>query len=59
MVRETVEETLNRLLDAEADAQCNAKRYEHTDTRQVTRAGYYERIVSRICFRKSFLYEKK
>lgn len=30
MVRSTVEETLNGLLDAEADQLCNAKRYERT-----------------------------
>ena len=29
----TVEETLNGLLDAEADRLCNAKRYERTDSR--------------------------
>jgi len=28
MVRTTVEETLNRLLDEEADLLCNARRYE-------------------------------
>ncbi|MHC4290330.1 MAG: hypothetical protein ACYSSK_09825 [Planctomycetota bacterium] len=30
MVRSTVEETLNGLLDAEADQLCNTKRYERT-----------------------------
>jgi len=29
MVRSTVEETLNAMLDAEADHLCNAQRYEH------------------------------
>ena len=29
-VRGTVEETLNTLLDAEADAICNAQKYEHS-----------------------------
>jgi len=33
MVRDTVEDTLNKLLDTEADRLCNAQRYEHTDTR--------------------------
>ena len=33
MVRSTVEETLNDMLDAEADQLCNAKRYERTGTR--------------------------
>lgn len=43
VVRETVEQTLNALLDAEADALCGAKRYERNPERQDTRAGHYER----------------
>jgi putative transposase len=43
VVRGTVEETLNGLLDAEADRLCNAQRYERTTGRRDTRAGYYER----------------
>lgn len=43
LVRDTVEETLNKLLDAEADQLCNAARYERTESRQDTRAGYYQR----------------
>ena len=39
----TVEETLNALLDAEADQLCGAKRYEHSAERVDTRAGHYER----------------
>jgi len=39
----TVEETLNALLDAEADQLCGAKRYEHSADRVDTRAGHYER----------------
>ena len=39
----TVEETLNALLDAEADHLCGAKRYEHSADRVDTRAGHYER----------------
>lgn len=39
----TVEETLNALLDAEADQLCGAKRYEHSPNRADTRAGHYER----------------
>ena len=30
LVRASVEETLNAMLDAEADAQCGAKRYERS-----------------------------
>lgn len=43
LVRSTVEETLNGLLDAEADALCGAKRYERSSERQDTRAGSYTR----------------
>lgn len=43
VVRGTVEETLNALLDTEADRLCNAGRYERTDARRDTRAGHYER----------------
>lgn len=42
-VRGTVEETLNAMLDAEADAICNAQKYEHTPDRKDTRAGHYGR----------------
>ncbi len=43
MVRSSVEETLNALLDAEADRLCQAKRYERTAARQDTRMGSYQR----------------
>jgi transposase-like protein len=43
MVRGTVEETLNALLDAEADEMCKAQRYEHSPDRVDTRAGNYKR----------------
>src|SRR6201987_941282 len=42
-VRSRVEETLNALLDAEADRLCRAERYERTEARQDTRAGSYQR----------------
>lgn len=42
-VRSTVEETLNAMLDAEADALCNAQRYERSPDRRDTRAGSYDR----------------
>ena len=45
MVRGTVEETLNAMLDAEADEMCNAQRYKHSPDRIDTRAGSYTRIV--------------
>src|SRR5580698_5092803 len=43
VVRATVEETLNSLLDAEADELCGAKRYERSPERLDTRAGQYSR----------------
>ena len=43
VVRQSVEETLNGLLDAEADALCQARRYERNAQRAGTRAGHYER----------------
>jgi len=43
IVKDTVEETLNAMLDAEADRICNAERYEHTEARADTRAGHYTR----------------
>lgn len=43
LVRGTVEETLNKLLDAEADQLCNAARYERTEARTDQRAGHYRR----------------
>ena len=42
-VRSSVEETLNGLLDAEADRLCGAGRYERSADRVDTRAGHYER----------------
>lgn len=43
MVRGTVEEALNAMLDAEADRLCGAGRYVRSEGRQDTRAGHYER----------------
>jgi transposase-like protein len=43
LVRGTVEETLNAMLDAEADAMCGAQRYERNPDRVDTRAGHYDR----------------
>src|ERR1017187_9468430 len=45
MVRGTVEETLNAMLEAEADQLCGAGRYERSQARQDTRAGSYERSL--------------
>lgn len=43
IVRGTVEETLNGLLDAEADRLVGAERYARTDDRRDYRSGHYER----------------
>ena len=45
LVRSTVEDTLNKLLDAEADQLCGAKRYERSADRVDTRAGSYDRSL--------------
>ncbi len=39
LVKESVEEVLNKLLNAEAGATCNASRYERSPDRLDTRAG--------------------
>lgn len=43
IVRDTVEQTLNEMLDAEADQLCNARRYQRSPDRADTRAGHYKR----------------
>lgn len=43
VVRQTVEQTLNGLLQAEADELCGAKRYARSPERLDTRAGHYDR----------------
>jgi putative transposase len=45
VVRGTVEETLNALLEAEAEKLCGAGRYERTEFRKDTRAGHYTRTL--------------
>jgi transposase-like protein len=45
VVRSSVEETLNRLLEAEADQVCGAGRYERSPERLDTRAGHYTRSL--------------
>jgi transposase-like protein len=42
-VRGAVEETLNAMLEAEANELCQARRYERTEARKDTRAGHYAR----------------
>ncbi len=43
LVRQSVEDTINALLNAEADAICQASRYQRSPDRQDTRAGSYKR----------------
>ena len=43
LIRQSVEDTINSLLDAEADAICNATRYQHSPDRLDSRAGSYKR----------------
>jgi transposase-like protein len=43
VVRDSVEQTLNGLLEAEADELCGARRYERSLERLDTRAGHYDR----------------
>lgn len=43
LVRQTVEDTLNALLEEEADDLVKADRYERTAEREAYRAGHYER----------------
>jgi transposase-like protein len=43
VVRRTVEQTLNGLLEAEADELCGASRYARSPERLDTRAGHYQR----------------
>src|SRR5918997_2254747 len=45
MVRGTVEEALNAMLEAEADRLCGAGRYERTQARTDTLAGHDERSL--------------
>jgi transposase-like protein len=42
-VKDSVETTLNAMLDAEADKLCNAQRYERSPDRVDFRAGHYDR----------------
>lgn len=46
MVRKSVEETLNAMLDAEADEIAGASRYERSGGRKAYRAGHYERRIT-------------
>jgi putative transposase len=43
LVKSSVEETLNGLLDAEADSLCGAGKYEKSPERVDTRSGSYSR----------------
>ena len=46
LVRVKVEQTINAMLDAEADEIANAARYERKTDRKAFRAGHYERTLT-------------
>ena len=46
LVRGSVEETLNNLLEAEADKLTQAARYERSEDRQGYRSGHYDRNLT-------------
>ncbi|MCH5277773.1 MAG: transposase, partial [Desulfovibrionaceae bacterium] len=45
IVRGSVEDTLNAMLETEADTLCQARRYERNAERASTRAGHYTRSL--------------
>lgn len=45
-MRGTIEEMMNKMLDAEADALCQAERYQRSPDRVNTRSGSYQRPAS-------------
>ena len=51
MVRGTVEETLNEMLEQEAEQLVGAERYERTERRKDTRAGHYNRGLYNRCLK--------
>ena len=46
LVRVKVEQTINAMLDAEADEITGAARYERKEGRKAYRAGHYERTLT-------------
>lgn len=46
MVRGSVEETLNELLEKEAESLTQAARYERSEARQGYRSGHYDRNLT-------------
>lgn len=46
LVRGSVEETLNELLEKEAESLTLAARYEHNEARQGYRSGHYDRKLT-------------
>ena len=46
LVRDTVEETLNALLDHETDELVKAQKYERSESRQGYRSGHYSRNLT-------------
>ncbi len=50
LVRKSAEETLNELLDKEAEELTGAARYERNEARQGYRSGHYSRKLSTVMF---------
>jgi transposase-like protein len=48
LVRDSVEQTLNALLDAQADVLCGAKKYQRCPDRQDSRAHYTRHLQTRV-----------
>ncbi len=48
LIRGSVEETLNELLEREAESLTQAARYERNETRQGYRSGHYDRNLTTI-----------
>ena len=65
LVRGSVEETLNELLEKEAESLTQAARYERSEARQGYRSGHYDRasprppVTSRSICRGSRVYPSK
>ena len=58
VIRKTIEETLNTMLDEEAAELCHAEKHERTEGRQNYRSGHYQRRLCKFLSVKSIIHEK-